>query len=126
MTIRGLELDDIEEIRAIHKRYFSSEFDFPDFLNNYLCAFVVLNDNNRIISAGGVRAIAESVIVTDLSLAIKERRAALYQVLDASCFITKNASFDQLHAFIQDKNWLRHLQKIGFSPTKGQALVLSI
>jgi len=126
MNIRSLQLEDIEVIRKIHETHFKNEFEFPDFLNNFLCAFVVENEDGRIISAGGVRAIAESIIVTDKSYPIKDRRAALYQVLDASCFLTKQASFDQLHAFIQDANWLRHLQKIGFSPTKGQALVLNV
>lgn len=126
MNIRALRPEDIDQLRNIHSSYFKEQFEFPDFLNNFLCAFVVIDDSDTIISAGGVRAIAESIIITDKSYPIKERRSALYQVLDASCFISKRASFDQLHAFIQDDNWLRHLQKIGFSRTKGQALVLNI
>jgi hypothetical protein len=41
-------------------------------------------------------------------------------------FITKRAGFSQLHVFVQDKDWLKHLEKVGFKPTAGQSLVLSL
>lgn len=124
MNIRALEASDIEQIREIHAKHFSHEFNFPDFLHNFLCAFVVDDDQGKIISAGGVRAIAEVVIVTDKDYPIRPRRSALYQILDVSEFISKKADFGELHAFVQGDNWQRHLRRIGFLPTKGKALVL--
>jgi PAS domain-containing protein len=126
MKIRALVPSDIDEIRRIHEQFYKEEFDFPDFLNNFLCAFVVTDEDGKIISAGGVRAIAESVIVTDKNFSVRDRRQALYQVLDVSEFITKHADFKELHAFVQDTTWISFLMTVGFCPTKGKALVLEL
>ena len=125
MNIRSLELEDVEEIRRIHEKFFEGEFEFPDFLNNFLCSFVVKKDKD-IVVAGGVRMLAEAILITDKEYPIIERRKALHQALDACAFITKRADFSQLHAFVKGDNWIRHLGKVGFSPTKGHALVLDL
>lgn len=126
MKIRALVPSDIEEIRKIHHEHYTHEFDFPDFLHNFVCAFVVTDDNEKIISAGGVKLIAESIVVTDKNYSVRDRRTALCYVLDASEFITKHADFKELHAFIQDDDWYNHLKKIGFLPTRGKPLVLEL
>jgi hypothetical protein len=126
MTIRALTPNDIDEIRKIHNLFYKDEFEFPDFLNNFLCAFVVIDDDEKIISAGGVRMIAESVLITDLNHSTRDRRKALYQVLEASQYLTLNADFKELHAFVQDDKWSRHLNRVGFLPTKGKSLVLEL
>jgi hypothetical protein len=41
-------------------------------------------------------------------------------------FTAARTNFNQLHAFIQDNKWKSQLEKYGFKPTKGQALVLNI
>lgn len=124
--IRALHTDDIDQLREIHAKYFYNEFEFPDFLNNFLCAFVVVNSEGSIISGGGVRAIAESIVITNKDFPVEERRTALYQILDVSEWLTRKADFNQLHAFVQDEQWQRHLEKVGFHPTKGRALVLEL
>lgn len=126
MKIRALEAGDIDEIRRIHHEHYINEFDFPDFLHNFVCAFVVTDDDGKIVSAGGVRLIAESIVVTNKDYSVRDRRTALCYVLDASEFITKHADFKELHAFIQDEDWYNHLQKVGFLPTKGKPLVLEL
>ena len=126
MKVRALVPSDVDNLREIHEKFYKNEFEFPNFLHGFLCAFAVTDNEGHIISAGGVRSIAESVIITDKSRTPKEKRLALYNVLDASEFITKHAGYDELHAFIQDENWYRHLTKIGFCPTKGKSLVLEI
>lgn len=124
--IRALQPNDIDELRKIHGKYFSQEFIFPDFLNNFLCAFVVTNDKNHIVCGGGVRLIAESILITDKDHSPRERVMALHQVLDASEWLTKRSDFNQLHAFIQDDKWKKCLIRKGFHPTKGEALVLEL
>lgn len=125
MGIRALTESDIDQVRAIHERHYKTEFDFPDFLTNFLCAFVVEEDG-QVISAGGVRNIAEVVLVTNKDLSVRQRRAALFQVLDASAFIAGRSGHDGLHVFIQDDKWEFQLRKIGFHSTKGRALVLGL
>jgi IMP cyclohydrolase len=125
MIIRALQPNDIEQLKQIHIWHYRNEFEFPDFLNNYLCAFVVTDNNGRIISGGGVRAIAEAVVVTDKNRSVKDRRDALLQVLDASCFITKQADFPRLHAVTDDEQWAKHLENVGFH-SRGKLLAIGL
>lgn len=118
--IRALRIEDIDKLREIHRKYYEKEFDFPDFLNNFICVFTVTN-NEGIVSTGGVRSIFEIVAITDKDKSVRERRSALYQILDASQFV---ANGEALHVFVQDEVWMNHLTKIGFKSTKGKALVL--
>lgn len=124
--IRELRNVDIEKIRKIHSEFYQNEFEFPDFFNNFLCAFVVMDDTSNIITVGGVRPIAEAVIMTDKSFSVRDRRTALYQMLDASEYVARHSNFRELHAFIQDEKWYKHLVKNGFLPTKGKPLVLEL
>lgn len=125
MNIRALDSFDIEKLREIHSKYFSEHFEFPDFLNGFMCAFVVTDDLGNIISGGGVRLIAESVIITDKKYSVRDRRKALYQVLDVSEFITRKTGLSKLHAITDDNIWKKHLNRIGFH-TRGEFLVLDL
>lgn len=125
MMIRALNPSDIDELRNIHARHFLEEFEFPDFLHNFLCCFVVVNNQGNIVSGGGVRLIAESVILTNKDYAADERRAALYQILDASEYVTKKADFNHLHAVTDNTKWMQHLSKVGFQ-LRGNALALKL
>jgi hypothetical protein len=126
MKIRALDPNDIDELRKIHEEHYKDEFPFPDFLNNFICAFVVVDDEGGIISGGGVRMIAESIMITDKDYPLRPRLSALCQVLDASEFVTRHAGLAEIHAFVQDDRWYNLLQKIGFLPTKGKPLVLEL
>lgn len=125
MNIRELRPSDIDELRKIHASYYSCEFEFPDFLNNFVCCFVVTDTKDNIISGGGVRLIAESVILTNKDYTADERRKALYQVLDASEFIARKADFHHLHAVTDNAKWIQHLSKVGFQ-LRGNVLALKL
>ncbi len=128
MNVRAMVPEDIPRLREIHSRYFKNDFEFPDFVNGYLCAFVV-EENGEIITASGVRTLAENVLITNKSgdFSIAERREALLKILDVSQYICQRYGYNQLHAFvINDENWTRHLNDYGFHPTKGKALVLDL
>lgn len=126
MKVRAINPSDINELKIIHDKFFKNEFEFPDFLNEYLSPFVVIDEEDKIITAGGVRTIAETVLITNKDYLIKHRQSALLRSLRMSSYIAGVNGFNQLHAFIQDKNWLRHLKRVGFTETKGQALVLNL
>lgn len=125
MNIRALEPDDLQQLEQIHARFYKDEFELPDFFGKFLCAFVIEEDGT-IITAGGVRPIAEAIIVTNKDIDIEARRNALYKILEASMFTCGRTGFDQLHAFIQDDNWKKHLLKIGFKSCKGDAIYLNV
>jgi len=124
--IRSYHPNDLHEIAEIHKKYYASEFSLPDFITKFLCSFTIV-DNGKIICAGGVRTIVESVIVTDKSQSVRIRREALYEMLQASMFTANKCGYEQLHAsIIDDEQWKRHLDKVGFKPIKGEMLVLDV
>lgn len=125
MNIRGLEKSDIDRVKELHERFYKTEFDFPDFFTNFLCAFVVENDGG-IITAGGVRNIPELVLVTDKNKHSKERYKGLFQALDASTFVVNKTGHDGIHAFVTDDDWEHILRKVGFDNCIGKALYLGV
>lgn len=125
--IRGVDREDYKKLKEIHERFYKTEFDFPNFVDKFLCSFVVVNeDNNDIICGGGVRTLCESVLLTNKDYSPRLRKQALHEVLTASVHFTEKFGYHELHAFVQDQQWEHHLRKIGFSDTVGKALVLGV
>lgn len=125
MHIRTLEYSDFEQIKAIHEKFYREEFSMDDFCKGFMYAVVVL-EGEEIITAGGVRAIAESVIITNKDVSVKLRREALYKILEVNRYICQQKHFDQLHAFIHDDTWKEQLERVGFQPCKGKAIYLPV
>lgn len=126
MIIRTFDKSDVDELKVIHERYYQDKFPFPDFFNHFVGRFSVVDDTDRIISAGGVRLLLESVIITDKAYSLKQRRNALLMILQASLFCMGRNKFDQLHAFIQDDEvWVKALKHYGFQDINGKGLVIN-
>jgi hypothetical protein len=126
MNIRALKESDLPLLRAIHAQHFSEEFEFPDFVSKFLCCFAVEDSDGNIISAGGIRPILELVMLTDKSESARKRHNAMFNILSASSYFARQGNFDQIHGFVQGQEWENILRKVGFVPTKGNALVLNI
>jgi len=126
MRYRGLNPSDIIELQRIHEKFYKEEFELPDFFKGFLSSFVVTDDEDSPIIIGGVRSIAESVILTNKDMSASDRREALYGALKISIFSSSRFGFNQLHAFIQDEKWLNHLKKVGFKETVGKSIVLNL
>jgi len=122
--IREIQVGDLEQLKWIHAKYYKDQFEFPDFLEHFLCVFTVTDNSGSIITTGGVRTVIESIAITDQSRSVRVRRRALYELLAASQYVISKSGYEHLHAFIQDEKWYNHLLKIGFVPTKGKALVI--
>jgi len=123
LTIRTVNRDDLAKIKAIHHKFYANEFEFPE--DHYLGAFIIEKDN-EVITAGGVRTLAEITAVTNKDINPRLRIAALKMLLQASSFVCGNSGYSHLHAFVQDENWNMQLQRNGFFPTKGNALITEI
>lgn len=126
MIIRNIESSDLAKLKKIHEKFYNKQFDFPNFFNNFIGTFVITDDEENIITVAGVRAIAESVIMTNKDATSFARAKALYKVLEVSSFICRNSGFDQLHGFIQDEEWKHKLIKAGFTTCNGDALYLNV
>lgn len=125
MIIRNYQDSDLEQLKLIHERYYKEEFSISEFYQNFLSLFSVVEDD-KIISVGGVRQIAESVIVTDKSYSVRQRREALLMMFQSQTFVTGRNNYHQLHAFVQDENWLKQLIDYGFKPCKGNAVFIGV
>jgi hypothetical protein len=125
MIIRNYLDTDLEQLKIIHERYYKEEFSLVEFYQNFLGLFSVVEDD-KIITIGGVRTIAESVIVTNKSFSVRQRREALLQILQAQTFVTDHNGFNSLHAFVQDENWEKQLLEYGFKTCKGRALFIGV
>lgn len=124
MIVRKMNQNDLLEINNIHEKFYKNEFELPDF-TRFLGAFTVI-DNDKIITAGGVRPIIESLLITNKGVSVRKRVVALEMILQTLKFTCQKYEMDQIHAFVQDINWERCLIVKGFKPCKGNAVYLNI
>jgi hypothetical protein len=127
MRIREFYLSDKKKVDKIYNEFFKDN-EYPDFVNGkFHCSFVVTEDDNddEIILAGGVKSIAEAIVVTDKNRPVRVRQEALLQALGSTIFIAQGARFRQIHAFVSnDEKYVNHLQKFGFKLIDAKLLVL--
>src|SRR3990167_1065196 len=114
MIIRALQPSDIDKLREIHTKFYETEFLFPNFLEKFIGSFVVVDDNENVISGGGVKSIAESIIITNRDYSPHERKSALLQILQASIFVANRNGFEQLHAFVKMISGMEFLKSMDF------------
>ncbi len=118
-------ITDLARLMEIHRKYYAHEFTFPEFTEHYFYTFEVV-EGNKVVTAGGIRAIPELILMTDLETPVRDRKTALYTALDFSIYGMQKLRFDSIHAFVQDRKWEERLIRTGFHKTKGNALVLGI
>lgn len=124
--IRSFEPDDYLEVKRIHEKFYKEDFTLPNFYDKFLCSFSVIHDG-KLVTAGGVRIIPETVIVTDKDISVRNRVKALQEMLQATTFVTERYGYSNLMAeVINDDSWKQHLMSVGFKPTKGNVLVLGL
>jgi hypothetical protein len=115
---------DIEKrAKDIHEKFYKEEFSFPGFGNINFPAFGLVNDSNKLITVGGVRPIAEMILLTDKETSTRARFYALQEALNFGKYLTRAKGLDQLHAFVQEDQWANQLRKYGFVDCIGKALV---
>jgi hypothetical protein len=125
MIIRNYFPVDLKQLSEIHDKFYKDEFPLSDFFNHPF-GQVTVTENDKIICAASTREILELIAVTNKDFSVRKRREALLMVLQSSMFLAARTDFNQLHAFIQDEKWMKHLGEYGFKKTKGQSLVLSV
>jgi len=124
--IREFRPEDIKEIERIYEKFYKNEFPLPDFLDKFICAFSVLDENDKLVLSGGVRPILEAVAITDKDNPVRLRRHSLYELLQACSYVSHNEGYDEIHAtVINDPKWENQLRKVGFRDIRGTMLVLN-
>lgn len=115
MNIRRLQDSDVEHIKKLHETYYP-QLDFPDFFHNYLCRFVVTDNDGAIVIAGGVEPIAEAVLITDQSKSRITIGRALVEAQRACLYACGTHGINELHAFTNNEEYASHLRQHGFTP----------
>ncbi len=111
--IRPIQLGDASWICDIWEKWYKNEMPCPNFLDKYLCAFTITNNDQPVI-IGGVRTIVESILLTDKNQSVRKRVNALYEAFDASKVIASRNGYNNLNVFTSDKEWKNHLIRNGF------------
>jgi hypothetical protein len=124
--IRNLGMQDLAKVIEIHRKYYAEEFSINEFFNKITGLAAAFNNKDEIIVVGGVRPILEIVNMTNKDIDVKERRDALLEILEMNKRTARSLVHKELHAFVQDEKWERHLIKSGFRHTVGRALVINI
>ncbi len=124
--IRGYEERDLEQVKRIHEKFYKNQFPLPDFFNNFVCAFSVI-ENDKLILSGGVRTILETIAITDKDNPVRLRAKSLFELLSAMEYISDRNGYKELHTtVIDDPVWEKQLKSVGFQNVKGNVLVLEI
>ena len=123
MIIREFRESDIAHLERIHKQY-EGEFSLETFNDRNFLGMFTAEIDGEVLLTGGVRTLAEIVVVTDKTACTREKREAFYKALDAANYLCNTNFYPELHAFVQDEAWLRVMVRRGFKIAKGQALVI--
>lgn len=110
-----MKREDIDKIRELHNKFYS-DLEFSDFLNGFLCGFVVTDNTDEIILAGGVQPVGEVILVTDRNKSEIKIGKALMEARNISLYLGSKFRLDELVAFVKNDNYARHLVQHGFYP----------
>lgn len=124
MNTRPLVRGDLEIVRRLHDKYYS-EFRFPDFLN-LLNGFIIEDENKEIIMAGGVEHTAEAVLVTNQEKSRIKIGRALVEAQKVALFTCKHFEINELYAFTNNEEYIKHLVQHGFALLNTKALSMRI
>jgi len=124
MYIRRMKKDDEQFLQELSRKNFP-EFEPPDYHDNYFEKFIIESDGELLIG-GGMRKIAEVVLVTDISKSDVKLGKALIQILGHCIFKAKENDIDFLYAFCQNPAYEKHLIMHGFERIRGNPLSLWI
>jgi len=125
MKTRSLTLDDLPRVEELHNKYYGEQFNLPNFMHRFLNAFAITDDNDKLIIAGGIRPIAETIIVTDKDHSGITLGRALVEAQRVSIYTCQKFEIDYLHAFVKDEAYAEHLKQHGFHP-RCQALSMRV
>lgn len=126
MRIRALKKEDMDALNALHDKYFAHQFEKTDFMKNFLSGFVITDNDDKIVMGGGIRAIAETIIVTDKEANPHLLGQALLEALRFSLFTAARNNIELLHAFIKDPVYAKHLVKHGFNKRESTAYYMEV
>jgi hypothetical protein len=120
MNIRLLRKEDTPRLKKIHER------DYPDlefFLDRpLLSAYVIEDENDEIIIAGGVEGIGEALLLTNKTKSRIKIGKALIEAQRFSLFTCGRHNIQELYAFVTETDYEKHLIQHGFEKREDTVL----
>src|ERR1700739_4257288 len=102
LNIQPLTASDLAQVARIHEKHYQHEFSMDEFNRQFLGLFSITDSDGTVITAGGLRPLLESVIVTNKDASARKRREGLLKMLEINEFVAKRVGNNSFHAFIQD------------------------
>jgi hypothetical protein len=124
LKTRNVIPNDLNRIRELHELYYS-EFEPPDF-NHVWRGFVIEDESNDIVMAGGVEIMGEALLVSNLTKNRIKLGKALVVAQGACAYTCNRLGIRSLHAFVNNPEYARHLVKHGFQERFEQVLRMRI
>ena len=116
---------DLKEIDRIWRQSYSTEFGLPDVSNKVISG--VVDSEEGIRGFGIVKLFAEGIIILEQNQSTRDKREALYQLVEAQYFGCSKFGIQQVHAFVKDEKFAKILQKhFGYETVKEKCLVARI
>ena len=125
LTVREFITNDIAKIHELYTRFYDSK-EYYNFHRGFDLACTVLDSDNQIVAAGGIKPITEIVAICNKDASPRKRREALLHILQASLFTSARLGHDKIHAFSSDPNWVRQLMSADFKLTGDSVLTLDV
>lgn len=125
MIIRSMTHSDSLIFEEMSQKYYP-EFDGPEFEDNYFNKFTITRNDGELILGGGLRSLAEVIIVTDKEQNKHLIGEALIKALAHCVNGARRNNIDFLHAFVKDESYAKHLIKHGFEIREGTVLSLYV
>lgn len=124
LKTRDVTSKDLIKIKELHDKYYS-EFEFPDFSHIWR-GFVIEDESDEIVMAGGVEIMGEALLVSNKSKSRIKLGKALVVAQGACAYTCNRLRIRNLHAFVNNSEYARHLVKHGFQERFDQVLRMRI
>lgn len=127
LKTRAVTPKDLGKIKELHQKFYS-ELQFPEFMKDFLCGFIIEDENDEIVIAGGVERIAEGILFTNKDKSNVKIGRALVLAQDISVYVCQQFEIRELHAFIDHSNeaYIKHFLKHGFHERNQRALSMRV
>jgi hypothetical protein len=113
---RALKPEDLEKIKEFQQKFYP-DYPLPDFAHDHYCAFVVEDDENKIVLVAGLRPTAEILLFADKGRSPITIVQALLEAKNASLYVGKRFGLNELVAYVEgDDTFAKGLIKHGFYP----------
>lgn len=125
LKTRTIILNDLEKIREINEINFP-DLELPDFKKMLSQGFIIEDEKNEIVMAGGIKLISECLLVTNKNMSRIKIGKALIIAQGACIHASLAFGIKDIYAFTHNEDYTKHLIKHGFYEKNGKTLMMGL